>query len=405
MVKETTFYDLLGVSPSATASEIKKSYRKLALKYHPDKNPDAGDKFKQISHAYEVLSDEKKRKIYDEGGEDALNGASDMGGFHSPMDIFDMFFGTGRGRHRGSHGDRKGKDMIHQLKVSLEDLYNGTTRQLALQKSVLCPKCEGIGGKKGSVVTCNTCSGSGMYFRIHQIAPGMVQQIQTHCRDCDGQGERVPDKDRCKNCQGRKTVKERKILEVHINKGMKDGQKITFSNEGDQEPGIQPGDIIIILDEKDHPVFKRKDVDLYMKMEIDLVESLCGFQKTIEMLDHRHIVITSLPSDIIKPGDVKCVEGEGMPLQRSPFEKGKLIITFSVNFPPDGFITSSKQRQLEQLLPPRAEVLIPEDAEEHELVKIDPETESRRRKQHTGNAYDEDDEYAQRGAGVQCQSQ
>lgn len=405
MVKETTFYDLLGVPPTATASEIKKSYRKLALKYHPDKNPDAGDKFKQISHAYEVLSDEKKRNIYDEGGEEALNSGGDMGGFHSPMDIFDMFFGTGHGRYRGHHGERKGKDMIHQLKVSLEDMYNGTTRQLALQKSVLCPKCEGIGGKKGSVVSCNTCHGSGMYVRIHQIAPGMVQQIQTQCRDCGGQGERIPDKDRCKNCQGRKTVKERKILEVHIVKGMRDGQKITFSSEGDQEPGIEPGDIIIILDEKEHPVFKREELDLHMKLEIELVEALCGFQKTIEMLDKRHIVITSIPGDIVKPGDMKCVMGEGMPRYKNPYEKGRLIITFLVKFPPDGFITPSHFPQLQQLLPPCEEVLIPDDAEEHDLVKLDPDTESRRRRQHMGNMYDEEEDYGHPRGGVQCQSQ
>ncbi|CAH3042484.1 unnamed protein product [Porites lobata] len=404
MVKETTFYDILDVSPSATPSELKKAYRKLALKYHPDKNPDAGDKFKQISHAYEVLSDERKRQIYDEGGEEALSGGGDMGGFHSPMDIFDMFFGTGHGRHRGRQ-ERKGKDMIHQLKVSLEDLYNGTTRQLALQKNVICAKCEGRGGKKGSVVTCNTCHGSGMYIRIHQIGPGMVQQIHTQCRDCGGSGERIPEKDRCKNCQGRKTVKERKILEVHIDKGMRDGQKITFSGEGDQEPGIEPGDIIIILDEKEHPLYKRNDMDLRRKMELELVEALCGFQRTIDMLDQRKLVITSLAGDVIKPGDVKCVMNEGMPRYRSPFEKGRLIITFEVKFPPDGFITPASLSQLEQLFPPRQEVIVPEDAEEVDLVKLDPEEESRRRRSQAGNAYDEDEDYGHPRAGVQCQSQ
>ncbi|KAJ7383288.1 mitochondrial protein import protein MAS5 [Desmophyllum pertusum] len=113
------------------------------------------------------------------------------------------------------------------------------------------------------------------------------------------------EKDRCKNCQGRKTTKERKILEVHIVRGMKDGQKITFTGEGDQEPGIEPGDIIIILDEKEHPLYKRDDLDLLMKMEIDLVEALCGFQKTIEMLDKRQLLITSHPGELIKPG--KCL--------------------------------------------------------------------------------------------------
>ncbi|XP_020618047.1 dnaJ homolog subfamily A member 1-like [Orbicella faveolata] len=405
MVKETTFYDLLGVPPSATPSEIKKSYRKLALKYHPDKNPDAGDKFKQISHAYEVLSDEKKRKIYDEGGEEALNSGGDMGGFHSPMDIFDMFFGTGHGRHRSSHGERKGKDMIHQLKVSLEDMYNGTTRQLALQKNVVCSKCEGRGGKKDSVVTCNTCHGSGMYIRINQIAPGMVQQIQTQCRDCGGNGERISEKDRCKTCQGRKTVKERKILEVYIDKGMKDGQKITFTSEGDQEPGIEPGDIIIILDEKQHPVYRRSDLDLHTNMEIELTEALCGFQKTIEMLDKRQLVITSHPGEIIRPGEMKCVREEGMPRYKNPYEKGQLIITFSINFPPDSFISPSNIPQLEQLLPPREEVILPEEGEEVDLVKIDRDEQERSRRQHMRNAYDDDEDFGHPRSGVQCQSQ
>lgn len=404
MVKETTLYETLGVDPSATPSEIKKSYRKLALKYHPDKNPDAGDKFKQISHAYEVLSDEKKRKIYDEGGEEALNGGSEMGGFHSPMDIFDMFFGTGHGRNRPHHGERKGKDMVHQLKVSLEDMYNGTTKQLALQKNVICSKCEGRGGKKGSVGSCNTCHGSGTDVRINHIAPGMVQQIQTQCRDCGGSGERIAEKDRCKNCQGKKTIKERKILEVHIDRGMKDGQKITFSSEGDQEPGIEPGDIIIILDEKPHPVFRRDDLDLHMKMEIDLVESLCGFQKTIEMLDKRQLLITSHPSDIIKPGEVKCVRDEGMPKYRSPYEKGFLIITFSVKFPPDGFLTTGDIPKLEQLLPPRHEMIVPEDAEEVNLVKIDPQEQARSRMRQ-GGFHDDEDGYGAPRGGVQCQSQ
>jgi len=188
-------------------------------------------------------------------------------------------------------------------------------------------------------------------------------------------------------------------------KGMRDGQKITFNSEGDQEPGIDPGDIVIILDEKEHAVFKRDDLDLHIKLEIELVEALCGFHKTIEMLDKRQIVITSHPGEIIKPGDMKCVMGEGMPLYKNPYEKGRLIITFLVNFPPDGFIAPSHINGLEQLLPPREEVLLPEDAEEHDLVKIDPEEENRRRRHHMGNAYDDDEDFVRAGPGVQCASQ
>lgn len=191
MVKDTKFYDLLGVNPKATPEELKKAYRKLALKYHPDKNPTEGDRFKAISQAYDVLSDAKKRELYDRGGEEAIKEGGTGGGMggRNPMDIFDMFFGGG-GRSR-QRGPAKGKDVIHQLSVTLEDLYNGSTRKLALQKNVICPKCEGHGGKKGAVESCTPCRGTGMQIRIQQLAPGMVQQIQSVCHDCQGQGERI----------------------------------------------------------------------------------------------------------------------------------------------------------------------------------------------------------------------
>ena len=126
---------------------------------------------------------------------------------------------VGRGRRAGP---QKGKDVIHQLKVSLEDLYNGAVRKLALQKNAICTKCEGRGGKKGAVQTCGNCRGTGMQIRVQQLGPGMVQQIQSMCHECQGQGESISAKDRCKNCQGRKVTRERKILEVHIDKGKGD---------------------------------------------------------------------------------------------------------------------------------------------------------------------------------------
>jgi DnaJ family protein A protein 1 len=195
-----------------------------------------------------VLADPKKREIYDKGGEQALKeGGGSDGGFSSPMDIFDMFFGGG-GR-RGKK-ENKGKDVIHQLGVSLEDMYNGTVRKLALQKNVICDKCEGRGGKQGAVQKCTTCKGSGSQVILNQLGAGMYQQIHTTCRDCEGNGEKINAKDMCKTCNGKKIVHERKILEVHVDKGMEDGQKITFYGEGDQSPGLEPGDIIIILEEK-----------------------------------------------------------------------------------------------------------------------------------------------------------
>lgn len=209
-----------------------------------------------------------------------------------------MFFGGG-GRRRK---ENKGKDVIHQLGVPLEDLYNGTTRKLALQKNVICDKCEGKGGKTGAVLKCTTCKGSGTQVILNQLGAGMYQQIHTSCRDCGGQGEKINPKDMCKTCQGRKIVQERKILEVHIDKGMEDGQKIHFYGEGDQSPGLEPGDIIIILEEKEHGVFKRKDMDLIMKMEVNLNEALCGFRRTIKTLDNRVIVVSTLPGSFFLVG-------------------------------------------------------------------------------------------------------
>nr|ADR79278.1 Hsp40 [Brachionus ibericus] len=368
MVKETGYYDLLGVKPTATPDELKKAYRKLALKYHPDKNPDkeSAEKFKNISQAYEVLSDEKKRRIYDEGGEQALKeGGGGEGHFSSPMDIFEMFFGGGRRRK-----ENKTKDVIHQLGVSLEELYKGSTRKLALQKNVICDKCGGKGGKEGAVIKCTTCKGTGSQVILNQLGAGMYQQIHTTCRDCQGQGEINP-KDMCKTCQGRKIVQERKILEVHIDKGMEDGQKIPLR------------------------------LDLIMKMDINLNEALTGFKRTIKTLDDRILVISSLPGEIIKPNDVKCVLNEGMPMYKNPFEKGRLIINFNVKFPQNGEIDSRRITDLEKILPTKAKVDSPADAEEHTLVDLDPAYERSKRNEE----YMDEDGGMPHGRRVQCASQ
>jgi len=407
MVKETKFYDVLGVPPTASDSDLKKAYRKLAMKYHPDKNPEAGDKFKEISLAYEVLSNADKRRIYDQGGEQAIKegGSGGGGGFHSPMDVFDMFFGGGEGfGGRRQRGPRRTKNLVHQLSVTLEDLYKGTTRKLALQKNVICDACDGLGGKPGCFKKCDICRGSGMQVRIQQIGPGMVQQIQSMCGECHGEGERVDPKLRCKKCNGKKVNRERKILEVNVDKGMEDSQKITFTEEGDQEPGLEPGDIIIVLDEKPHELYKRNGMDLIMKMDISLRESLCGFKKIINTLDDRALVMQTIPGEVIKTGDFKSIQGEGMPQYRNPFEKGRLIISFNVVFP-DRLETDIASK-IAAILPAEAEPMIPDDHEEVDLNDFDPKAD--RAQQQARNQYDEDDEghgHGAHGPGVSCATQ
>ncbi|KAI5723142.1 dnaJ homolog subfamily A member 1 isoform X2 [Diaphorina citri] len=399
MVKETTFYDILGVKPNCTQDELKKAYRKLALKYHPDKNPNEGEKFKQISMAYEVLSNPEKRELYDQGGEQAIKeggSGGGGGGFSSPMDIFEMFMGgsLGGGRRRR---ERKGKDVVHQLTVSLEDLYRGTVKKLQLEKNVICDKCEGRGGKKGAAESCPGCRGTGMTVTVQQFGPGMIQQIQTVCSECRGQGSRINPKDRCKTCNGKKTVRDRKILEVHIDKGMIDQQKIVFNGEGDQEPGLEHGDIIIVLEEKPHPVFKRSGNNLIIRpYEIALVEALCGFRRPIKTLDDRDIIISAAPGEVMKHSDIKMVVGEGMPTYKDPFEKGNLIIVFSVKFP--DVIPVDKVPAIEACLPPRPKVTIPENGEEVVLETMDPEKERAQNAYRQAHQEDED----QGPSRVQC---
>uniref|UniRef100_A0A8C9Q2S1 CR-type domain-containing protein n=1 Tax=Spermophilus dauricus TaxID=99837 RepID=A0A8C9Q2S1_SPEDA len=228
-----------------------------------------------------------------------------------------------------------------------------------------------------------------MQIHIQQIGPGMVQQIQTVCIECKGQGERINPKDRCESCSGAKVVREKKIIEVHVEKGMKDGQKILFHGEGDQEPELEPGDVIIVLDQKDHSVFQRRGHDLIMKMKIQLSEALCGFKKTIKTLDERTLVITS------KSGNVANV----FPLCMAPLEKGTLIIQFLVVFPEKQWLSQEKLPQLEALLPPRQKVRITEDMDQVELKEFNPSEQNWR--QHR-EAYEEDDDGPR--AGVQCQT-
>jgi len=414
MVKETKFYDILGVKADANDNDLKKAYRKLALKYHPDKNKESGvgEKFKEISMAYEVLSNPEKRKLYDQHGEQGIKEGGGGGG-HNPMDIFDMFFGGGGGLggmfghgHGGRRGPRKTKNLVHQLSTTLEQLYNGDTRKLALKKNVICGDCKGAGGAEGAEVICKQCRGSGMEVKIRQLGPGMMQQIQSMCGKCQGQGKSIDPKLRCKTCNGQKVNSERKILEVQIDKGMSDGQKIPFVGEGDQEPELEAGDIIIVLDEKDHPIFKRNGIDLIMQQTINITEALCGFRKIIPTLDKRSLLIQAVPGEVIKTDDIKCVYGEGMPTYRNPFEKGKLIIKFVVEFPQS--IDPQAAGKLEALLPPKIDPIIPDEHDEVDLNDFQAEAGRHRARGagQDGHGYEEDDDDMHgHGPGIGCAQQ
>jgi len=404
MVKDTKLYDTLGVPPTASDSELKKAYRKAALKYHPDKNPNAGDKFKEISHAYEVLSDPHKRETYDRFGPEGLSG--DAGGpSMSPEDLFSHFFGGssffGGGRSSRSAPSR-GKDMVHVLKVSLEDIYKGKTSKLALQKMVICKKCDGKGGKAGAVKTCNNCNGTGVKVTIRQFGP-MVQQLQQNCQQCNGEGEMIDEKHKCKECLGKKIISERKILEVHIDKGVRDGHKMTFTGEADQAPGVPPGDVIIVIEEKPHPRFKRKGDDLFYEAKIDLVTALAGGQFCIKHLDDRHLLVNIIPGEVVKPGEVKSILHEGMPSARHHI-KGHLFVSFDIEFPQPHWTNTETILKLERILPPKTPISVPPNAETEEVVLSVMDSSQQSRAAQMENGYD-DDEDGHHGPQVQCAQQ
>uniref|UniRef100_A0A8C5R4I0 Uncharacterized protein n=1 Tax=Leptobrachium leishanense TaxID=445787 RepID=A0A8C5R4I0_9ANUR len=399
MVKETGFYDLLGVRPNASSDEIKRAFRRQALKYHPDKNPSSGEKFKQISQAYDVLSDGSKRELYDRGGEAAMKGGDvgASGSCDSPVGtLFNLFFGSKM--QTCSRPGGRGKTVSHQLSVSLEDLCNGTKRKLSLQKNVICPKCNGCGARQGAETKCTKCHGTGMEVHFLGHIPGVMHSIQTTCLECQGQGEYIRPRDLCHDCNGRKLIRQKKILMVHVDKGMKNGQKIIFHNEGDQSPGLEPGDIVIALDQKVHPVFQRKGHDLLMRMEIELVDALCGCRKSIQTLDGRTLLVTSQAGEVIKPGDTKYIPNEGMPVYRSPFHKGNLIVQFQVKFPESGFIPVENLTQLHNFLPSRTDPITSDVTEEVSLSDFDPN--DHHKQPGRREVYEEDVE----GQPIQCQT-
>ncbi|KAB2073998.1 hypothetical protein ES319_A07G123700v1 [Gossypium barbadense] len=405
----TRYYEILGVSKNASHDDLKKAYKKAAIKNHPDKGGDP-EKFKELAQAYEVLSDPEKREIYDQYGEDALK--EGMGGgaaAHDPFDIFSSFFGGSPFGGASSRGrrQRRGEDVVHPLKVSLEDLYLGTSKKLSLSRNVICSKCSGKGSKSGASMQCPGCQGSGMKISVRHLGPSMIQQMQHPCNECKGTGETINDKDRCPQCKGEKVVQEKKVLEVIVEKGMQNGQKITFPGEADEAPDTITGDIVFVLQQKDHPKFKRKGEDLFVEHTLALTEALCGFQFVVTHLDGRQLLIKSIPGEVVKPDSFKAINDEGMPLYQRSFIKGKMYIHFTVEFPDS--LNPDQIKALEAILPPKPTSHLTDmeldECEETTLHDVNIEEEMRRKQQVAQEAYDEDEDTHGRAQRVQCAQQ
>eukprot|EP00286_Rhodomonas_abbreviata_P028823 CAMPEP_0181311454 /NCGR_PEP_ID=MMETSP1101-20121128/13146_1 /TAXON_ID=46948 /ORGANISM="Rhodomonas abbreviata, Strain Caron Lab Isolate" /LENGTH=391 /DNA_ID=CAMNT_0023418187 /DNA_START=71 /DNA_END=1246 /DNA_ORIENTATION=- len=381
--KNSSLYDTLGVAPGASDSDIKKAYKKMAVKHHPDKGGDEAT-FKEISRAYEILSDGEKRQIYDQYGEEGLEQGGGMGGGSSADDIFSMFFGGGGRRQRGKGGLRQGEDVVHQINVTLEDLYNGKTKKLAINRQVPANPDE-------KPQACSGCDGHGVRMITRQIGPGMIQQMQAKCQECGGMGYNT------------KMKQERQVLECNIEKGMQHGQKIVLRGEADQLPGTIPGDVVFVLACEKHDRFMRKGDDLLVQMPVSLAEALTGAHVAIKHLDGRTLIAKTKPGEVIKPMHVKTIDEEGMPAHKNPFVKGKLYIRFDITFPADGSLSPADIQKLQQALPQPPAPMVPDDAEEVTMRAADLQQMGAGQRGHGTGATDEDDEMGGGGGQrVQC---
>ena len=340
MSAKADYYDLLGVSKNASEQEIKRAYRKMAMKYHPDKNPDdaaAEAKFKEISEAYEVLSDAQKRSAYDQFGHagvdpNNMGGAGGFGGFGGGAgaggfsDIFEDLFGGGgaRGGRRGPRGPQRGSDLGYELEISLEEAVHGATQKIKVQTHVHCGTCEGSGAKPGTQkTTCQTCHGQGV-VRMQQ---GFFAVEQT-CPTCRGEGESISDP--CSSCFGSGVKRETKTLSVKIPAGVDNGDRIRLAGEGEAgEKGAPSGDLYVQIHVKKHEIFVRDGNNLHVDVPVSFVQAALGGEIEVPTIDGR--VKLKIPAET-QSGKTFRLRGKGVKPLRGGLT-GDLLCSVNVETP------------------------------------------------------------------------
>ena len=354
------FYSLLGLSKSASDRDIKRAYRTLSKKYHPDKNPNnssAHAKFVEVAEAYEALSDSNLRKIYDQYGHEGLKQhqqgqSGGAGGHHDPFDLFSRFFGGG-GHFGHAGGQRRGPDMEVRMQLPLRDFYNGRETEFTVEKQQICEDCEGSGSADGVVETCSKCGGRGAVIHKHMLAPGIYQQVQMQCDGCGGKGKSI--KHTCPVCGGARVVRRSVTLTAVIEKGMPKGARLTFENEADESPDYVAGDMVVTLQEQepklnveeaqartDGTFFRRKYNDLWWKEVLSLREAwMGGWTRNLTHLDGHVVKLSRRRGEVVQPGQVDTIRGEGMPIfheghlheHHDGDEFGKLYVEYVVVLP------------------------------------------------------------------------
>ncbi len=340
MADKRDYYEVLGVGKSASDSEIKSAYRKLAKKYHPDANPgdkEAEAKFKEASEAYAVLSDADKRRQYDQFGHAAFEGGAGGGGFDfSGMDmgdifgdIFGDFFGGGRSRSRANNGPMKGQNIRIGVRITFQEACFGVDKEINITLKDECTSCHGTGAKAGTTPeTCSKCNGKGQVVFTQQSLFGVVRNVQT-CPDCRGTGKII--KEHCPDCHGTGYISSKKNIAVSIPAGIDNGQCVRIRDKG--EPGVNGGprgDLLVEVVVSNDPIFRRQDMDIYSTVPITFAQAALGGDIRVKTIDGEVI-------NTIKPGtqtDTRVrLRGKGVPSLRNKQVRGDHYVTLVVQVP------------------------------------------------------------------------
>jgi molecular chaperone DnaJ len=353
------FYEILGVAKNASADEIKKAYRKKALQHHPDKNPgdkSAEEKFKEAAEAYDVLSDPNKKARYDQYGHAGMsNSGGGGGGFSGGFsgggmnmdDIFDQFgdifgFGGGGQRNRGRRQVNRGSNIRIKVKLTLEEVAEGATKKVKINKYVGCDSCHGSGAKNStSVKTCTTCHGSGQVTQIQNTILGRMQTV-TSCPACGGEGNVIADK--CSKCFGDGVVRGEEVVEIKIPSGVEHDMQLSMSGKGNAGPrkGL-PGDLLIVIEEEEHEHFKRDGQNIIYDLALNFADAALGTQVEIPTLGGKAKIKIDAGT---QSGKVLRLKGKGLPSINAYGRGDQLII---VNIYTPGKLSSEEKKILEQL--------------------------------------------------------
>ena len=351
------YYEILCVAKNASADEIKKAYRKVAMQYHPDRNPgdkSAEEKFKEAAEAYEILSDTDKKSQYDRFGHAGVSGnGRGFGGGMNMEDIFSQFgdifgedlfgnfFGGGRGRSSRSRGV-KGNKLRVKIKLTYEEIAKGVTKNIKVKKHVVCNTCNGSGAKdKGSVQTCSTCGGSGQVRRVTNTFIGQMQTVTT-CPSCNGEGTTITAK--CINCKGEGKIYGEETVSIDIPAGVQEGMQLNLSSRGNAgERGGMPGDLIILIEEEPHKELQRDGLNVAYDLHITFTDAVFGIQVEVPTIDGRAKI--KIPAGT-QSGKVFRLKGKGFPAVNS-YQKGDQLIHVNVWTPQH--LSTEEKAMLEKL--------------------------------------------------------